>query len=51
MAINQTPSDFLPVSRDRPLLEQDIDAYQMKKLPEPTTCPQCSAVFHKGHWQ
>lgn len=52
MTINHTSSGFHPVSHDRPLLEQDIDAYQAKeKLPEPTTCPQCGAVFHKGRWQ
>lgn len=40
------------MSHERPLFEQDIDAYQAKgKLPEPTACPQCSAVFHEGRWQ
>lgn len=28
------------------------DAYKSSaKLPEPTVCPQCSAVFHQGRWQ
>jgi hypothetical protein len=28
------------------------DPYQLKgKLHEPTTCPQCNAVFLKGRWQ
>jgi NMD protein affecting ribosome stability and mRNA decay len=28
------------------------DAYKLKgKLPEPTVCPQCGAVFHSGRWQ
>lgn len=22
-----------------------------KKLTEPTVCPDCGAIFHKGHWQ
>jgi NMD protein affecting ribosome stability and mRNA decay len=27
------------------------DTYKVgKKLPEPTVCPRCGAVFHKGHW-
>ncbi|MEI8363646.1 MAG: BCAM0308 family protein [Betaproteobacteria bacterium] len=52
MTINQTNTDFHPASHDRPLLEQDIDAYHAKeKLPEPAACPQCGAIFHKGHWQ
>jgi NMD protein affecting ribosome stability and mRNA decay len=45
-------TDFHPVRRDR-LLEQDRhDTYKAKhKLPEPTVCPQCGAVFHEGRWQ
>lgn len=28
------------------------DAYKVKgKLPEPSVCSQCGAVFHKGRWQ
>jgi hypothetical protein len=27
------------------------DTYKLRgKLPEPTVCPQCGAVFHKGRW-
>jgi len=27
------------------------DSYKLrKKLPEPTVCSRCGAVFHKGHW-
>ncbi len=52
MNINKIPSGFHPVSHDRPLLEQHIDAYRLRgKLAEPTVCPQCHAVFHKGRWQ
>lgn len=40
------------VSHERPLIEQDTDAYRMpEKLTEPAVCPECSAVFHKGRWQ
>jgi hypothetical protein len=28
------------------------DPYRARgKYPEPTTCPECHAVFHHGHWQ
>lgn len=29
-----------------------IDTYKLRqKLPEPTLCPQCAAVWHEGRWQ
>ncbi len=32
--------------------EKVHDAYTIKgKLPEPTACPTCNAVFHNGRWQ
>lgn len=52
MNINKTPSSVHPISHDRPLFEQNIDAYKSKgKLAEPTVCQQCSAVYHEGRWQ
>ena len=43
---------FRPVRRDRLLQEQRHDPYQARlKLPEPTVCPDCGAVFHDGRWQ
>lgn len=43
---------FQPVRRDRLLQEDRHDPYQAKqKLPEPTVCPECGAVFHNGRWQ
>ena len=38
---------------DRRLLEEwEHDTYKSKrKLSEPTVCPQCTAVYHKGRWQ
>lgn len=52
MKISETSAGFKPITHDRPLLEKEIDAYKMKgKLPEPTVCPECNAIFHKGHWQ
>ncbi|MBI4529672.1 MAG: ATPase [Deltaproteobacteria bacterium] len=41
-----------PTRRDRLIRERVHDAYKTrKKLPEPTVCPDCLAVFHKGRWQ
>jgi NMD protein affecting ribosome stability and mRNA decay len=43
---------FQVVRRDRLVQETRHDAYKAKhKLPEPTLCPQCGAVFHAGRWQ
>lgn len=41
-----------PVRRNRLIRERVHDAYKhTDKLPEPTVCPECGAVYHKGHWQ
>jgi NMD protein affecting ribosome stability and mRNA decay len=38
--------------RDRLIRERVHDPYKTRlKLPEPTVCPQCGAVFHQGRWQ
>lgn len=37
---------------DRLLHERVHDPYKSKsKLPEPTVCPGCGAVYHDGRWQ
>lgn len=37
---------------DRLIKEQVHDPYMSRtKLPEPTLCPECSAVYHGGRWQ
>ena len=37
--------------KNRLLREMDHDTYKSKrKLPEPTLCPDCGAVFQKGRW-
>ncbi len=44
--------DFLPPRKDRLLRERVHDTYKVRhKLPEPTICPQCGAVYHEGRWQ
>ncbi len=46
------PAGFHPIRRDRMALETVMDSYKTKgKLPEPTVCPECGAVFHIGRWQ
>lgn len=44
---------FRQIPRHDGLFKERVhDAYKLKgKLPEPTTCPQCGAVFHAGRWQ
>jgi NMD protein affecting ribosome stability and mRNA decay len=45
------PQGSMP-RRDRLIQEQVHDTYKSKrKLPEPTLCPQCGAVYHGGRWQ
>ena len=50
-------SPFAGGRRDRRILgrAQDDgigDPYKLRrKLPEPTRCPACGAVYHEGHWQ
>jgi hypothetical protein len=40
------------VRRDRLLREHIHDTYKMRsKLPEPTACGECGAVFRKGRWE
>lgn len=37
--------------RDRTIQEYEHDVYKITgKLKEPTVCPKCGAVFHKGRW-
>jgi len=42
---------FQPVAGDRLLQELVHDSYKAgRKLPEPTRCPDCGAVFLHGRW-
>jgi NMD protein affecting ribosome stability and mRNA decay len=46
------PHGFVPIRHERILEELVHDAYKIRgKLPEPTVCPTCGAVFHEGRWQ
>ncbi|MBU0621970.1 MAG: ATPase [Gammaproteobacteria bacterium] len=46
------PPGFKFFRREQLLQETVHDAYQARgKLPEPTLCPDCGAVYHDGHWQ
>ncbi|MGV3580997.1 MAG: BCAM0308 family protein [Methylophilus sp.] len=52
MSINKTSSSTHASEFNRPLFKEDIDPYKSKvKLPDPTVCKQCGAVYHKGRWQ
>jgi hypothetical protein len=49
---NPAPTVFSEGRKLQIMDETVHDPYQSKgKLHEPTTCPQCHAVFHKGRWQ
>ena len=42
---------FQPISRDQLYQELVHDSYKAgRKLPEPTRCPDCGAVFQGGRW-
>lgn len=52
MTHQSNPAGFRPIRHDRLLQEAVHDTYKARgKLPEPTTCPDCGAVFHGGRWQ
>lgn len=52
MSHSTHPPGFHLVRRDRLQQETVHDSYKSKgKLPEPTLCPDCRAVFHGGRWQ
>jgi hypothetical protein len=53
MAVYQSNQNgFTRVRRDQLYQESVHDTYKTKgKLPEPTICSDCGAVFHDGHWQ
>lgn len=51
MSAHASTTGFHPVRRDRLIQEYEHDTYKSRgKLPEPTGCPKCGAVFHGGRW-
>jgi len=52
MTSSKKSGDYLHQDRqDRLLRELEHDPYHSKlKLKEPTLCPECGAVYHKGRW-
>lgn len=53
MNANNIPAGFRQIQRHDGIFQEHVhDAYKLKKkLPEPTVCPECGAVFHAGRWQ
>ncbi|MDE1943670.1 MAG: ATPase [Betaproteobacteria bacterium] len=52
MKTTHVPSGFHPVQHERIIEELVHDSYKLRgKLPEPTVCPSCGAVFRQGRWQ
>jgi hypothetical protein len=47
-----TPEPKRQQRRDRLVQEHIHDPYKARlKLPEPTVCPECGALYHEGRWQ
>lgn len=53
MNTKSVPPGFHRVQRHDNLFQEHVhDAYKARgKLPEPSVCPQCGAVYHGGRWQ
>ncbi len=46
------PAGFQPIRRDQLRQEHEHDSYRRRQKPtEPSSCPDCGAVFHCGRWQ
>ncbi|MCC6610517.1 MAG: ATPase [Burkholderiales bacterium] len=49
----KAPPRFRRIRRNARVIEDRVhDAYKSRaKLPEPTRCPDCGAVYHEGRWR
>lgn len=51
MAAHAKIPSGLGVRRDQTVQEHEHDTYKLRgKLKEPSVCPECGALFHKGRW-
>lgn len=53
MSHSKIPAGFHKITRRDGIFQEQVhDAYKAKsKLPEPTVCSECNAVYHQGRWQ
>ena len=52
MNLDLSAAGFKRVGRDELREEREHDSYKSPfKLPEPSACPDCGAIFHSGRWQ
>ena len=51
MSKHSKATQYHPVRHYQLLKEHEHDTYKARlKLPEPTVCPDCGAVYHAGRW-
>lgn len=50
--VKESDAPQRPPRMDRLIRERVHDPYKTRlKLPDPTVCPECGAMFHAGRWQ
>ena len=51
MSQSSKPRGAGPQRRDRLIREREHDTYKVRgKLPDPTACPECGAMYRAGRW-